>query len=102
MPSGDIVRLFLLLLGFLSFLCSLAEAGQPRGRFNPVVLDLRFPNSTYTRGAAAISAFRAGYRDLQPSGKSEMLYWFVGRRSGAAFVIAISIRSGKIVKVMPA
>jgi hypothetical protein len=58
--------------------------------------------NTYTWGAALISVNRAGFDAPQRVEKSDTLYWFTAKRDGASFRIAVSISSGKVMRVLPA
>ncbi len=57
---------------------------------------------TYTWGAALISVNRAGFDKPERLERSDTFYWFRAERSGEHFRIAVSIASGKVVKVLPA
>ncbi len=56
----------------------------------------------YTWGAAVISVNRAGFDNPQRAERSDTLYWFKAERGGDSFRIAVSIFSGKVIKVVPA
>ena len=86
-----------------------AQAGKSSASFTAGIVigghngpKFRKPVATYTWGAAAISLLRADFKSPARMSKSGTLYWFEASRGGAVFRIAVSIASGKIVKVMPA
>ena len=56
---------------------------------------------TYTWGAALISVNRAGFGEPQRLEKSDTLYWFRAKRKGGSFRVAVSVASGKIIKILP-
>ena len=60
------------------------------------------PVLTFTWGAAAVSLRRAGFEAPQRVERSDTLYWFIARKDGGQFRVAVSIASGAIVKVIPA
>jgi len=60
------------------------------------------PVKTYTWGAAVISVNRAGFDKPRRLNKSDTLYWFEANRGGTTFKIAVSISSGKVIKILPA
>ncbi|HUR43361.1 MAG TPA: hypothetical protein VMZ01_04600 [Aestuariivirga sp.] len=60
------------------------------------------PVKTYTWGAAIISVNRAGFIAPRPIEKSDTLYWFTAKRDGDSFRVAVSIFSGKVIRVLPA
>ena len=78
-----------------SFTAGIVIGGQNGRKF-------RKPAATYTWGAAAISLLRAGFENPARMSKSGTLYWFEASRGGTDFRIAVSIASGKIIKVIPA
>lgn len=55
--------------------------------------------STYTWGAASISATKLGFANIQPLKKSRKFYWFSAKRRGHQFRIAVSIRYGRVLKI---
>jgi hypothetical protein len=57
--------------------------------------------ASHTWGSAAISVGRAGYTVLRRIEKTDTLYWFAAERRGAGFAVAVSIASGRVVKVKP-
>jgi hypothetical protein len=59
------------------------------------------PTKTYTWGAAVISLNRAGFDAAQRVEKSDTLYWFTAKRDGYSFRVAVSITSGKVMRVLP-
>ena len=70
--------------------------GKAEGRAVP----LTAPVKSYTWGAAAISVTEAGFEPTQRMEKSAGLYWFEAKRGLANFRIAVSIRSGEVVKIV--
>ena len=61
----------------------------------------RIPATTYTWRAAAISVKQAGYQHPRLQGVDDGLYWFRARKKGQGYDVAVSIQSGKVVKVVP-
>lgn len=57
---------------------------------------------SYTWGAAAISVSEAGFRNIMRQTQDGGFYWFTARKGEGQFRIAVSARTGAIVKVMPA
>ncbi len=57
---------------------------------------------TYTWGAAAVSLKLAGFEEPRRVERSDTLYWFIAKKAGGRFRVAVSITSGAIVKVIPA
>ncbi len=57
---------------------------------------------TYTWGAAAVSLKLAGFEAPRRMERSDTLYWFIAKKGGGRFRVAVSITSGAIVKVIPA
>jgi hypothetical protein len=53
----------------------------------------------YTWNAAAISVTRAGYGDVQRLSATGELYWFEARREGRRFRVAVSVRTGEIIRI---
>ena len=58
------------------------------------------PKTFYTWNAAAISVKRAGFKEPRRVKKRLSLCWFEAKRQKASFQIAVSMASGKIVKVV--
>ncbi len=58
------------------------------------------PETIYTWNAAAISLKRAGFKESRRMEKQLSLYWFEAKREKTSFRIAVSMASGKIVKVV--
>jgi hypothetical protein len=51
---------------------------------------------------AAISVKQAGFGKPRRIERSDTLYWFIARRGGGSFGVAVSIASGEVVKGIPA
>ncbi len=60
------------------------------------------PAWSYTWNAAAISVKGAGFKQPRRIEKARAVYWFQAMREGANFRIAVSIASGKVVKIIRA
>ena len=58
--------------------------------------------ASYTWNAAAISVKRAGFKQPRRVEKLPGLYWFEAKRRGTSFRIAVSILSGRVVKIIGA
>ena len=59
------------------------------------------PSTRFTWNAAAISVKEAGFSQPRRANKSS-LYWFYAKQRGDSFRVAVSIVSGKVIKVIPA
>jgi len=60
------------------------------------------PTLTYTWNAAALSVKSAGFQHPRRKEKSPVFYWFEAQRHGGYFRIAVSIASGKVIKIIRA
>ncbi len=58
------------------------------------------PETFYTWNAAAISVKRAGFKEPRRMKKQLSLYWFEAKRQETSFQVAVSMASGKIVRVV--
>ena len=103
------VRLTLVLIALTGLCPSCALASQASTSFQVGIIiggdkkrttQAAVPVKTYTWGAAVISVSRAGFDKPRRLKKSDMLYWFEASRGGNMFKIAVSISSGKVVKVL--
>jgi hypothetical protein len=57
-------------------------------------------DSAYTWGAAAISVFKADYRQVTRITLADETYWFGTRRLGTRYRIGVSRRTGGIVEII--
>lgn len=104
-------RMGLLMIGVLLLAAGEAHAGHASSSFSVGIrigpaAEGSLPQAqttaiTYTRGAAAISVRRAGFDAPVAAGRSKDLYWFTATRGGAHFRVAVSISSGRVVRVLP-
>lgn len=105
------VRLAVVSTAILGLWTCAALAGQASASFQVGIkiggraeqaVKAAIPLKTYTWGAAVISVNRAGFNRPRRLAKSDTLYWFEATRGGSIFKVAVSISSGKVVKVLPA
>lgn len=68
----------------------------------PAVVTRTAPRTSYTWNAAAISVKRAGFKQARRIEQSPALYWFQAVRQDASFRIAVSVVSGRVVKIIRA
>jgi len=71
-----------------------------RRLFVSTVVTRAAPAISHTWNAAAISVKRAGFTHPRRLERIVALYWFEAKRREASFRIAVSIASGKIVKIV--
>lgn len=57
---------------------------------------------TYTWRAAAISVWRAGYFYPEYGHRMGEIYWFTAYRAGTIYHVAVSVRTGQVLKVISA
>ncbi len=94
---------------FMGLSSANALAGQASATFQvgitigggPRSVQAAAPVKTYTWGAALISVNRAGFGEPQRLEKSDTLYWFRAKRKGGTFRVAVSVASGKVIKILP-
>ncbi len=76
------------------------ENYEHRRVFVSALVTRAVPANSYTWNAAAISVKRAGFKQPRRVEKSPTLYWFYAQKREADFRIAVSIASGRIVKIV--
>jgi len=73
---------------------------EPLRLFVSALVTKADPANSYTWNAAAISLKRAGFKQLRRVEMLAAVYWFEARRKDASFRIAVSIASGRILKIV--
>lgn len=79
-----------------------SASGSTKRLIVPAFVTTAAPPTSYTWNAAAISVRARGFKHPRRMEKSAALFWFEARRGGLSFRIAVSIASGKLVKIVPA
>ncbi|MBC8038535.1 MAG: hypothetical protein H7X89_15090 [Rhizobiales bacterium] len=79
-----------------------SNSGPTKRLIVPATVTKTVPANSYTWNAAALSVKGAGFKQPRRMEKSLALYWFQAKRQGAIFRIAVSIASGKVLKVIRA